>query len=189
MKKYALLLSLLVLLCFRTQAQEIPAAAPAKKYMGMIEIGYLLQQNQNNQPNTSDASPTLVIFNGYRFHRMLSVGPTIGLDFYNAVLIAPVALGLRGSLLATRVSPTYTLDAGYGTTFLHDNPDQSKASGGWMVNPALGLRVNTGNETAFTFNLGYKLQHASTQTTLWNGSMINNEYSFKRLSVRMGFLF
>jgi hypothetical protein len=179
MKRYALLLSLLLLMCLWAKAQDSPTAVPAKKYMGMIEIGYLLQQNQNNQPNTSDASPTLVIFNGYRFHRMLSVGPTIGLDFYNAVLIAPVAL----------VSPNYSLDAGYGTTFLHDNPDQSKASGGWMVNPALGLRVNTGNETAFTFHLGYKLQHARTQTTLWNGSLINNEYSFKRLSVRMGFLF
>ncbi|WP_048920045.1 hypothetical protein [Rufibacter radiotolerans] len=190
MKKHILLLSFLLVWFYGAQAQETPSVATSgKKYLGMIELGYLYQNNQNNTANSADASPTFNIFTGYQFHRMLSVGATVGLDFYNSLLVTPVALGLRGTLLSSRVSPIYSLDAGYGSAFLSDEPDQADYTGGWMVNPALGLRANTGTETAFTFTLGYKVQRATTENTQWNNNVITNKFSFKRLSVRMGFLF
>ncbi|WP_181306340.1 hypothetical protein [Rufibacter sp. XAAS-G3-1] len=192
MKKSLIALFLLLWVFSRVQAQEKNAAGTFPgRYQGGIEVGYLYQDNKDNAPSTADTSPTLTVFNGYRFHRLFSLGATLGLDFYNQVLVTPIALGLRGTLLNTRVSPFYSLDAGYGTTFLSDESDQRENKGGWMFNPALGLRVASGNNTAFAFSLGYKLQRATTkEPLLWNrNSFITEEHSFKRLSARIGFMF
>ncbi|WP_207430637.1 hypothetical protein [Sabulibacter ruber] len=195
MKKALFLLPFLLLTFLCTQAQETTlvitssSQASPKRYLGMVELGYLYQDNKNNIPNTADSSPTLVVFNGYQFHRLVAVGLTIGSDFYNNLLVTPVALGLRGTLLNTRVSPYYSLDAGYGSTFLSNESDQLENEGGWMLNPALGLRVQSGNNTALAFSLGYKVQRAQTTNSPWSGTTITDEVSFKRVSVRLGFQF
>ncbi|KAA3438217.1 hypothetical protein [Rufibacter hautae] len=194
---FTMLLSLLLMVSLTSSAQNNQVAnstfngTTASSYVGMVEVGYLYQDNKNNAPNTADSSPTLILFNGYQFHRLFSLGATVGLDFYNQVLVSPVALGIRGTLLTTRVSPTFGVDAGYGTTFLSDESDNIKNKGGWMVNPTLGMRVLAGNNTAFLFNLGYKIQRATTTEPVpWGNNMfITEKHSFKRLSARLGFMF
>ncbi|RNI30595.1 hypothetical protein [Rufibacter latericius] len=191
MKKSLLALCLLLLCYTKGKAQENSGQpVPPSRYLGMVELGYLYQDNKNNAPNTADSSPTLTIFNGYRIHRALSIGATLGLDFYNQVLVTPLALGIRGTLLKTRVSPIYSLDAGYGSTFLSDESNQISNDGGWMINPALGFQVASGNNTAFALSLGYKVQRATTTEPLpWSSSFVTERHSFKRLSAKIGFMF
>ncbi|MFC6998893.1 hypothetical protein [Rufibacter roseus] len=194
MKKQLTLWCLLLTIC-SAQAQETsstPASAPGNntsKFTGMVEIGFLYQDLKTNAYNDISTSPTFSIFGGYQLHRLLSVGTTVGADFYSNMLITPISLGLRGTLLNTRVSPFYSLDAGYGSATFSSEVERTENKGGWMVNPALGLSVKTGNNTAYVFSLGYKMQKASSKITWWNSGFRQDEYTFKRLSVRMGFVF
>ncbi|MBC3541595.1 hypothetical protein ACFSC6_02305 [Rufibacter sediminis] len=197
MKKSFTLLSLLLMVSLSALAQDnsapgnTAADAPARGYVGAAEIGYLYQSNKNSALNGAGSSPTLTFFNGYQLHRLFSVGATIGLDFYSQVLVTPLALGIRGTLLKSRISPIYGVDAGYGSTLLSDESNNRENEGGWMINPAVGMRVKAGNNTAFLMSIGYKVQKATTtQTLTWNNnSFITQEHSFKRLSARLGFMF
>lgn len=192
MRKLCLLL-LYLLTALGCHAQTAQDAAPAadKRYMGQVEIGYLYGKvhydNQNS--DLSAASPTVQVFNGYRLSRGFVVGATVGFDFYDNILVTPLALGIRGEVLDARVSPTYSLDAGYGATFLSDEGEEQKLKGGWLFNPAIGLRVRTGDSgSAFAFNIGYKTQRITSENNWWNNH-IEQKINYKRLSLRMGFIF
>lgn len=157
----------------------------------MVEFGYLYGKVHYANQNTdlSAASPTAQMFNGYRLSRGFIVGATVGFDFYDNILVTPFALSVRGDLLDARVSPTYSLDTGYGSTFMSDESEEQELRGGWLFNPAIGLRVRTGDSgSAFAFNLGYKTQRVTSETDWWN-THTENKITYKRLSLRMGFMF
>jgi hypothetical protein len=164
----------------------------SSKYMGSMEIGLLYGKIENpfNNPPTYLASPSVLMFNGFRQHRLFVIGITTGFDFYENILITPIALGFRGELFNTRVSPYYSIDMGYGATFLSGKGfEEKRPEGGFLLNPVLGLRVNTGNQTAFLFGLGYKRQRVDWESvSLW-GVRMDQRITYNRLSIRMGFMF
>lgn len=176
------------------QNVTIPHVTPdlGKGYSGMVEIGYLYGKTKETDygliTNPSVATPSVQFFNGYRFHKLLTLGGTLGLDFYDNILVTPVALGIRGEILSSRIRPIYSLDTGYGLTFLSEEDSELETQGGWAFNPALGLRVNTGNKSAFTFTVGYKSQRITTESLSWN-SRREQKIHYKRLTLRMGFMF
>jgi hypothetical protein len=161
---------------------------PVKRYMGSVELGYLSGNNKQHDVDYYVAAPTVKVFNGYRLHRLLAVGASTGFDFYDNLLIIPLAVGLRGEVLDTRISPVYSIDAGYGGSLLSDEEGSVKRKGGWMFNPALGFRVRTGNSTAYTFAAGYKTQKAKIESS-WGSTLTEQNITFKRLSLQMGFMF
>ncbi|TXK48913.1 hypothetical protein FVR03_07485 [Pontibacter qinzhouensis] len=194
----ALLLLLFSILIFSSSAAQAQPCAPAEEalptstgYLGSVEMGFLYGKITNpfNNPPTYMASPSVQIFNGYRAHRLFAIGGTVGFDFYDNILITPIALGLRGELLKTSVSPFYSLDAGYGASFLSGRRSGERPDGGWMLNPALGLRVQTGNNTAYLFSMGYKQQRVDTESMTGWGVRVNERITYKRLSLRLGFMF
>ena len=81
------------------------AAAEVSRYMGSIEMGFLYGKIKNpwGNPPSYLASPSILIFNGYRPHRLFSIGLATGFDFYENVLITPTGLGIRGELLNNRI--------------------------------------------------------------------------------------
>jgi hypothetical protein len=195
MKRITLLtLFLYIAALSKAHSQETAVAlAPAspdapKRYMVMVEIGYLYGKTYNTSISSSVAAPTVQLFNGYRLHRLLVIGGTFGFDFYDNVLVTPMALGIRGEILNRKVSPVYGLDVGYGSTFLSDESSQQQHGGGWMFSPSAGIRVNTGSSTAFTFGAGYRTQRVRTDTNQW-GTRTEQKINYKRLSLRMGFMF
>jgi hypothetical protein len=161
---------------------------PVKRYMGSVELGFLSGNNRQHDIDHYVAAPTVKFFNGYRLHRLLAVGASTGFDLYDNLLIIPLALGLRGEVLNTRISPMYSIDAGYGGSFLSDENGSMKRRGGWMFNPSLGFRVRTGNSTAYTFAAGYKTQKAEIKNA-WGSTLTEQNITFKRLSLQMGFMF
>ncbi|EJF11425.1 MULTISPECIES: hypothetical protein [Pontibacter] len=184
--RYLYLLTLLFFSSGLAQAQS--DEQPVKRYMGTVELGYLYGNNKQHDVDNFVAAPTVTLFNGIRLHRLLAIGATTGFDFYNNLLITPFALGIRGEMLNTRISPIYSIDAGYGSSFLSHESDNEKKEGGWMFNPALGFRVRSGNSTAYTFAAGYKTQKAETVSS-WGHSFTEQKITFKRLSVQLGFMF
>ena len=186
MKKILLLTCLLLQLSWcAAQSPDGLVSDPEKKFRGSVELGYLYGSARQFNEEQSVASPTVLVFYGYQFNRLLSLGATTGLDFYSNMVVTPLALGVRGEAFDTRISPTYSLDVGYGSTVLSEG-DFSK--GGWMYNPALGLRVNTGNGTAFTFGAGYKVQRVERETSSW-GTIAQQKINYRRLTLRLGFMF
>lgn len=161
---------------------------PVKRYMGSVELGILSGNNKQQDFNNYVAAPTVKIYNGYRLHRLLAIGASTGFDFYDNLLIIPLAIGLRGEVLNARVSPIYSIDAGHGFSFLSDENGTVKRRGGWMFNPSLGFRVRTGNSTAYTFAAGYKTQKAEIES-FWGRTLTEQKITFKRLSLQMGFMF
>ncbi len=195
-------MALLILLIGRskfTSAQNISShttaveANPNKtsRYIGTIELGYLYGKTSGlsfNNIYINHSTPTVQFFNGYRLNPRLALGATIAFDFYQEVLITPIALGIKGAVLDKRVSPYYSLDVGYGATILNSTSNGRKQEGGFMFNPTLGFRVNTGNMSAFTFGVGFKSQRAQIEYNNW-GTRTNQNILFKRLSLRTGFMF
>lgn len=183
------LLYLLTLFLFTpgiTMAQS--EEQPLKRYMGTVELGYLYGNNKQNDIDNFVAAPSVEIFNGFRLHRLLTIGATTGFDFYSNLLITPFALGIRGEAFNSRISPIYSIDAGYGSSFLSHEADMEEKKGGWMFNPALGIRVRSGHSTAYTFAAGYKTQEAET-STFWGRGMTDQKITYKRLSLQLGFMF
>jgi hypothetical protein len=186
MKKLLLLPFLLLQLSWcAAQSPDAIVSVPEKRFMGAVEIGYLYGSAKHSDQNLTVASPTVQVFYGYRFGRLFSLGATTGMDFYDNMLVTPLALGMRGEAFDTRVSPTYSLDVGYGSAVLSEG---GASSGGWMYNPALGLRVNTGNATAFTFGAGYKVQRVERESSSW-GTITQQKINYRRLTLRLGFMF
>ena len=161
---------------------------PIKRYMGAVDLGYLYGNNKDRDTKNYVAAPTVEIFNGFRLHRLLAIGVTTGFDFYNNLQIMPFALGVRGEILNSRISPIYSIDAGYGSAFLSHESENEKKKGGWMFNPALGFRVRSGNSSAYTFAAGYKTQQAETVSS-WGSTVTEQKINFKRLSLQLGFMF
>ncbi|MFT2010436.1 hypothetical protein ACMA1I_17310 [Pontibacter sp. 13R65] len=193
----ALLLLFFSISIFSTSAALAQSGAAAEDsrntagYMGSVEFGYLYGKvkNQFNNPPTYMAAPSVQLFNGYRAHRLFAIGGTVGFDFYDNILITPIALGIRGEVLNRRVSPIYSLDAGYGASFLSGKAFGERPDGGWMLNPALGFRVQTGNKAAFLFSAGYKQQRVEVESITGWGLRTNQRITYKRLSLRLGFMF
>lgn len=184
--KFLYLLTLFLFTSGLTMAQS--EEQPVKRYLGTVEIGYLYGNNKQGDIDNFVAAPSVKIFNGFRLHRLLAVGATTGFDFYNNLLITPFAVGVRGEIFDTRISPIYSIDAGYGSALLSHESDNEKKKGGWMFNPALGFRVRSGHSTAYTFAAGYKTQKAETLYT-WGGNESEQKINFKRVSVQLGFMF
>ena len=140
------------------------------------------------------ANITLQTFNGVYINPKTAVGITTGIDWYNNTLIVPLELGIRRQLFQRKTSGAAiiaSLDAGYGTTWFHeDNPD-SKTTGGLAISPTIGYRIPNRSGSAWVLNFGYKHQSVTinnTQEFDENYLSIENR-NHNRLVVRLGFEF
>ncbi len=208
--KHSLPLILLIILttCFTVPArsqQQTGAISDHQypiesRYIGSVEMGYLygkIKNNFNSMP-TYMASPSILVFNGYRAHRSFAIGAATGIDFYENIVITPLGLGIRGTISDKRVRPFYSLDAGYGSSFLsamgyYDSLVNGnfgrRPEGGWFINPSIGLQVNIDSRNAFQFGIGFKRQRAEIEENNVWGIITHEIITFKRLSFRMGFVF
>lgn len=140
------------------------------------------------------ANITLQMFNGVYINPKTAVGITTGLDWYNNTLIVPLELGVRRQLFQRRNNGAAIIagmDAGYGTTWFHeDNPD-NKTTGGLAISPTIGYRMPNQSGSAWVLNFGYKHQSITISDTREfdeNYSSVENR-SHNRLVVRLGFEF
>jgi hypothetical protein len=199
--KIMLVIVVLLLNFQNTFADNKPATPSLKKgYTNITEVGLLFGHSYGGYSSKSNF--TAQTFNGYRFSPRLSVGATLGIDWYNSVQVMPVALGIRGDVLKNKkATPYYGLDAGYGFTFLTAERANETDRGGFMINPTIGIKLNIGGGNSLTMSLGWKRQLTQTTSNPYNTmdattrfwypqdySVTSDKY-FNRFSFRIGMSF
>ena len=137
---------------------------------------------------------------GIQYNRLLGVGIGIGGDRYfgdRDVAFIPVSLNVRSYLLAQNRTPYLSMNVGYGFAALLDKEKYTKAKGGLMLHPALGIRLGS-KQGAFTLDLGVKMQNADLtrnpdeQVNRWWGRPWLRKVEhmrYMRTSLRFGWLF
>lgn len=163
-------------------------------YMFVLETGLLTgrtPRNNNFGPNQSITSFTLHCVNGYELRPEFALGIGVGVDGYQNASVVPLYLRATGSVfkLTEQISPLYIVDVGYGF-YSHIFNGSNGGNGGLMVNPALGLRIRLGSSSSFIMNAGYRIQKLQTNSFFGSpGDGIQEKFTYKRMSVRAGFMF
>lgn len=197
---------MLFFVCTLTYAQEQKKQHLFKhfikdKYVNYTELGLLLGKsyqiiyNGNNYGQQVESSTkfTLQTYNGLKIYKNLSVGATVGVDWFSNYQIIPISLGVRvssGDSKSKKVKTFAGIDAGYGFTWLNDKVSANQQiNGGLNLNPTVGFLIPTGGNANFIFSIGYKHNSFNTKTQ----SGINeypyfNEttYNLNRMAVRLG---
>jgi hypothetical protein len=141
----------------------------------------------NNRANT----PTFQLVTGYHWNSHWSTGVGAGLDIYQDNTFMPIFARGMYMPLNTPLTPVFTMDAGYGfynQVFNKDIPNTQTVKGGLLLNPAVGFMARSNRRTAFLFTMGYR-QQESLQS-FQNGEIrTDQDFSFRRLSLRMSLLF
>lgn len=139
----------------------------------------------------SKTSLTIQTFNGALIHEKLSLGATLGMDWYKTALLNPIAGGVRYDFVQEKNVRLFgTLDAGYAFAWFHDDPGGADTKGGLMLNPGVGMKVGKPGVAAFTIALTYKRQEAHiTKVPLWDQRERFEDRVYNRLALRLGISF
>lgn len=160
------------------------------------EVGpyYHLRANliTGNPGNRENQEPGLGISvsAGKRFNRFLSVGGGIGFDEYivgTSENILSTFGEVSGYLMPSNQTLSYHLAAGYGFAFTNEESNLTSATGGWMVYPAIGIRLGK-KDMKWTFDFGYKFQKANWVYDNW-GTISDQRILYRRLTLRTGVMF
>jgi hypothetical protein len=177
-----------------------------KHFVNMTEIGVLMgsvvydQQvwdgwgGQTTQSNVvRRVNFTMQTFNGLQIKPRLAVGGTVGLDWYSSLSLLPISLGLRYDITgqsAKKVGLFGAFDAGYGFAVVQPDPTGYNSEGGLMLNPGIGVRFGAKSGRAFVLTLGYKLQQAHINKSVYSNEIYKYEdRTYQRLAMRMGVSF
>jgi len=129
--------------------------------------------------------------NGYRFNSHFSAGIGFGITPYNDPLtLVPVFLDLKMRFLKTDSSPYLFLKAGYNFSVHYDDDvELQDHKGGLLFNPGVGLHFIRSSGVGLYFQAGYNIDNSYYEFEGWWPQTVENELSFRRLSVGMGLSF
>ena len=190
-------------------AQEVKKDVPKTSflkanYVNFTDFGGLFGKSYTlfyqNSTNGYSVNPTthftFQTYNGVKVYKNLSVGATVGVDWFSNYQILPVSLGVRnvfGEIKAKKVKLFTGIDAGYGLMFLNEKTaDNQTITGGLALSPMVGMMIPTGGNAHFTLSIGYKHNAFKSKIeSLRQESFYLNEtdYKFNRMAVRLGFSF
>lgn len=166
------------------QAQKLP-------FTNHTELGLLAG-------NGIKPSFSIQTFNGVKIQKwQLEAGISTGLDIYSPVIVLPLSGSLAWNPLNSRtVSPIIGLNAGYGFGWLESGNENAETTGGYMINPSIGLRIKTKDTAKLNIGIGFREQRAVTQHTSnfylndftggRPGIETKDEYRFRRISLTLG---
>ncbi|PWK29024.1 hypothetical protein LV89_00578 [Arcicella aurantiaca] len=175
-----------------------------ENYVNFTDIGglfgksYQITPNAIQNPNYSytvkaSTNFTIQTFNGLKVYKNLAVGATVGVDWFSSYQIIPISLGIRntfGDIKTKKVKTFAGIDAGFGFMWLNDEISPSnEIKGGLAISPMVGLLIPTGGNANFTLSVGYK--HNRFKSKIDNGTLdypylIENQYNFNRMAIRLG---
>jgi hypothetical protein len=120
------------------------------------------------------------------------VGGGLGLDIIQVPIVQFFADG-RWEILKKRSTPFVYLDAGYGMP-LAEKQDQAEQEinykGGFSWGTGIGMRFRFRGDGGFLVSAGYKLnQHSEHIVTTWWPYDTTYEYSYNRLTIKLGVIF
>lgn len=181
-----LLLVVLMALPFKSSAQ-----IDFKEWLAQRKGGYVLNTGLDVLPGQSSASFRFWVVNGFQFNRKVSAGLGLGFNYYNDPLsLLPLFIDFKYLIPADKVSPFFFLKSGYNIS-LHTDTDVNVNShtGGLMLNPGLGLQLETAGKLAWHITAGFNLDRATYFLPGDSFSSIENDLSYERLSLGVGLSF
>jgi hypothetical protein len=154
--------------------------------------GIILGSNSNE----NEAPFSLLCSVDYLFKNGLALGGGFGLEAFKDTQIPLFGdiryhhkiRGLNTYLfcLSGYSFPIEDRDRGY----YYNYGDEMDAKGGWLINPGVGVILNSRSNTRFSFSLGYRYQKNKVK---WNNTYTDDtEYlreEFNRLSIHFGIIF
>lgn len=170
------------------------------RYVNYTELGLLFGKSYQisysgnySQPVEASTRFMLQTYNGLKVYKNLSVGATVGVDWFSNYQIVPISLGVRvssGDSKSKKVKTFAGIDAGYGFMWLNDKVSANQQiNGGLSLNPMVGFLIPTGGNANFIFSIGYKHNNFNTKTESGiNEYPYSNEttYNLNRMAVRLG---
>lgn len=172
--------------------------AKSVRFVNHTEFGGLFGRVKYPNPYAGNAdqvdsktSLTIQTFNGVQLGEKLATGVTLGMDWYKAALLNPIAAGIRYDFLSKKNVKLFgTADAGYAFAWFHDDPEGADTEGGLMLNPGVGMRVGKPGVAAFTITLTYKRQEAHiSKVPMWEQRERFEDRVYNRLALRLGVSF
>ncbi len=137
--------------------------------------------------------PGVILGVAYRVNPYVSLGPEIGMVFYDLMEV-PLAVSLRVRSSKNSISPVLFLNAGY-TLPAEKHPDdwEYKYQGTGGINSAagIGLEKIINENTSFLFSLSYHYQELNYHLTplfQWAQERDRTE-AYSRFCIKMGFVF
>jgi len=166
----------------------------------MGKSAYFTNAALDDKINEIDRGMGLQLIGGYQLNRWIGAGIGVGADYYyldSGETILPVFGDVRGHLTKSVVSLIYKAQAGYGFALKDDEHNISKAAGGAMLYPALGLHFKSKSNVNFSLDFGYKFQKAKYEYNIenipqwWNMAnvRVENDMEYNRFAVRAGVVF
>jgi hypothetical protein len=170
------------------------------KYVNYTELGLLFGKSYQisysgnySQPVEASTKFMLQTYNGLKVYKNLSVGATVGVDWFSNYQIVPISLGVRvssGDSKSKKVKTFAGIDAGYGFMWLNEKVSANQQiNGGLSLNPMVGFLIPTGGNANFIFSVAYKHNNFNTKTQSGiNEYPYSNEttYNLNRMAVRLG---
>lgn len=193
MKKYIIGIICILLTAGSSWAQEKEVFK--RKFTNHTEFGGLFGRvrfgSEGNKASQNRLNISAQTFNGIMLTSRLTTGLTVGMDWYKAALISPIALGARYDITKGKSAQLYaTADAGYGFAWFHEDSDGYKTKGGMMINPGIGIRYGKPGGKAFTMGLSWKRQEVDVnKPPFWQQTERNEHRNYNRLALRIGMIF
>ena len=171
-----------------------------KGYINITEINFSLgitgdKLDKYGTVTNKDRSFGFKTINGYQASEHFSIGLGLGIDRYIDATLVPITLDMRFPVLKSKTSPVFNFGIGRSGG-LND------VKGGFTTNFGFGIRSYTANNSAFIFNIGYKLQSSEIQFydnnsyyfdqfgfPIFEQKVIVKKVTFGFLSVNAGFSF
>lgn len=170
----------------------------AKGFFIGTEVGLAFGKTsefRNGQPAQATRTFQIRVAGGYWFTPRWAAGIGTGLDTYQynnrSIAIAPVFVRLISAPVAGRLSPVVTLDLGHGwysNRLSNSTAANEHNQGGLLFNPAAGFLARTSRKTSFLFTIGYCTQTYQYARDDFE-SRTENDMVFRRMSVRLGWIF
>ena len=155
------------------------------------KTGYMNRTGFELLHSGGDSSIRVTMVNGYRFNPHLSAGIGFGITPYNDPLtLIPVFLELNLRFLKANSSPYLFLKTGYNFSVHHDdNMEILDHHGGLLFNPGVGLHFIRSSGTGWYFQAGYNIDNSYYEFEGWWPQTVENDLSFRRVSLGMGLSF
>lgn len=127
---------------------------------------------------------------GYQINKYVAIGGGVGLQLYDRVF-GDAFVQARGFLPLGKITPTLGIDFGYGVPLVLSSVDNftTQQKGGISTRPSIGIRIATRNRADILVDAGYQFQNFTSKNNWGWGSTEEFNVWYKRISLRIGWLF
>lgn len=155
------------------------------------ETGYINRTGFEVLHSYGGTTLRFTMVNGYRFNSHLSGGIGFGITPYNDPLtLVPVFLDFKLRFLKANSSPYLFLKTGFNLSVHHDDDmELQDHRGGLLFNPGVGLHFIRSSGSGWYIQAGYNIDNSTYEFEGWGPQTVQNELSFRRLSVGIGLSF